>query len=184
MSMQITPLTIAGAFSIKQSVFKDERGQFSRLFCQHALQRILGERELKQVNFSQTAAVGTVRGLHYQNPPHAEMKLIRCVKGEVWDVVVDLRADSPTFLQWHGQTLSQDNGLMMVIPEGCAHGFQVLQSDSELIYFHSAFYAPDDEAGIHPQDAELAINWPLPIQGLSARDQQLPTISAWLAGQG
>ena len=108
------------------------------------------------------------------------MKFIRCIQGVVWDVMVDLRPDSPTFLQWHAEELSQENDTMIVIPEGCAHGFQALAPESELIYFHTAFYSATSEAGVHVQDPDLAIDWPLPVNNLSVRDSELPTVAKWL----
>jgi dTDP-4-dehydrorhamnose 3,5-epimerase len=111
-----------------------------------------------------------VRGLHYQRPPHAEAKLVSCLRGEVWDLAVDLRPTSHTYLKWHAQHLSSDNGLALLIPPGFAHGFQALTDDVELLYCHSANYIPDAEAGLHPQDPRLAIEWPLPIRELSPRD--------------
>jgi dTDP-4-dehydrorhamnose 3,5-epimerase len=108
------------------------------------------------------------------------MKFIRCVKGAVWDVLLDLRPESPTFLQWHAEELSQENNTMIVIPEGCAHGFQALEAESELIYFHTAFYSAEVEGGVHVQDPELAIDWPLPVDNLSVRDSLLPTVEEWL----
>jgi dTDP-4-dehydrorhamnose 3,5-epimerase len=183
MTMQLTSLQIPDAFVVKQAVFADERGQFSRLFCQKTLAPILADREIKQVNFSQTHAKGTVRGLHYQYSPEAEMKFIRCIQGAVWDVMVDLRPDSPTFLQWHAEELSQENNTMVVIPEGCAHGFQALEAESALIYFHTAFYSKTAEGGIHVQAPELAIDWPLPVSNLSNKDASLPTVHEWLKEQ-
>lgn len=180
MTTQHISLDIADAFVIKQTSFTDQRGQFSRLFCQKTLDPFLAKREVKQVNFSRTTTEGTVRGLHYQRSPEAEMKFIRCIRGAVWDVIVDLRPDSPTFLQWHAEELSQQNDTMIVIPEGCAHGFQALAADSELIYFHTAFYSEAAEAGVHVQDPDLAINWPLPVNNLSVRDAALPTVEKWL----
>jgi dTDP-4-dehydrorhamnose 3,5-epimerase len=180
MTMHLTSLDIPDAFVIKQTSFADERGQFSRLFCEKTLAPILAKREVKQVNFSRTTTKGTVRGLHYKRFPDAEMKFIRCVKGAVWDVLLDLRPESPTFLQWHAEELSQENNTMIVIPEGCAHGFQALEAESELIYFHTAFYSAEVEGGVHVQDPELAIDWPLPVDNLSVRDSLLPTVEEWL----
>jgi dTDP-4-dehydrorhamnose 3,5-epimerase len=114
----------------------DERGFFTRLFCHNELGELIGARQIVQINQSSTRTVGAVRGLHYQHGPSAEMKLVRCIKGKVWDVAVDLRAGSPTFLYWHAEELSAENAHMMVIPEGFAHGFQVLEEDSELLYLH------------------------------------------------
>ena len=148
----------------------DNRGAFARLYCERELASIIGPRRIVQINHSRTAAIGAVRGLHYQLPPHAEMKLVRCLKGRVWDVAVDLRHDSPTFLHWHAEELTPANSRMMVIPEGFAHGFQVLEPESELLYLHTAFYEPEAEGGLHHDDPSLAINWPLAVTDLSARD--------------
>jgi dTDP-4-dehydrorhamnose 3,5-epimerase len=114
--------------------------------------------------------VGAVRGLHFQHAPHAEMKLVRCLKGKVWDVAVDLRPHSPSYKRWYAQELSPQSAHMMVIPEGFAHGFQVLEAGSELLYLHTAFYKPGSEEGLRHDDPELGIAWPLPVTDISARD--------------
>ena len=176
--MNILPTPIDGVFVIEHAPFHDSRGAFARLFCQNALSQILSSRQIVQINHSRTTSVGAVRGMHFQYSPHGEMKLIRCVKGEVWDVVVDLRANSKTFLQWHAEVLSPRNARMFVIPEGCAHGFQVLQADSELLYLHTAFYEPSAEGGVRFDDPRVNISWPLPVTDLSSRDKShglLPT---------
>ncbi len=180
--MKITQTKIAGISVIETSCHVDNRGAFSRLYCHRELQHILGSRQIVQINQSRTDSVGAVRGLHYQHPPHAEMKLVRCLKGKVWDVAVDLRADSPTFLQWHAEELSPQNARMLVIPEGCAHGFQVLESDSELLYLHTDFYTPEAEDGLAYNDPQLAISWPLPVVDLSVRDKNLSVISPNYSG--
>jgi dTDP-4-dehydrorhamnose 3,5-epimerase len=160
----------------------DERGSFTRLYCQTELQEIVGSRQIVQVNQSRTRTVGAVRGIHFQHEPHAEMKLVRCLKGKVWDVAVDLRAGSSTFLQWHAVELSAENARMMVIPEGFAHGFQVLEEDSELLYLHTAHYAPSAEGGVRPTDPRLSIAWPLELRDLSDRDRSHPLISSEFTG--
>jgi dTDP-4-dehydrorhamnose 3,5-epimerase len=154
----------------------DRRGAISRLFCARDLVDIIGTREILQINHSRTAMVGAVRGLHFQYPPHAEMKLVRCLKGRVWDVAVDLRSNSPTFLHWHAEELSAENMRMLVIPEGFAHGFQVLEPESELLYLHTAFYARDFEGGLRHNDPRIGIVWPLAVADLSARDAGHPII--------
>jgi dTDP-4-dehydrorhamnose 3,5-epimerase len=161
---------------------RDARGAFIRLFCAQELQPVLGHRPIAQINHSRTSHAGAVRGMHFQHPPHAEMKMIRCLRGRVWDVAVDLRAGSPTFLQWHAQELAQDDAQMLVIPEGFAHGFQALEPDSELLYLHTAFYHPPSEGGLRHDDPRLAIAWPLPPQDLSPRDQAHPLLSADFTG--
>jgi len=148
----------------------DYRGTFTRLYCNRELKIFMGSRQFVQVNLSRTNMVGAIRGMHFQHVPHAEMKLVRCIKGRVWDVAVDLRAHSPTFLKWHALELSQNNAKMIIIPEGFAHGFQVLEPDSELLYFHTEFYEPSSEGGLRFDDPKLNISWPLPIVDVSARD--------------
>jgi len=168
MNMQST--TIEGVMVVETKRFVDHRGAFARLFCEDALAKILGRRHIVQINHSQTAQLGAVRGMHYQHAPCAEMKMVRCLKGKVWDVAVDLRRDSATFLRWFGQELSSQNDVMMVIPEGCAHGFQVLEPDSELLYLHTQAYTPACEGGVRYDDPKLAIDWPLQVSELSERD--------------
>ena len=154
----------------------DPRGSLQRLYSESELAPALGERRIAQINHTCTRAAGTVRGLHLQRAPHAETKFIRCLRGRVWDVAVDLRRGSPTFLQWHAEELDAAHARMMVIPEGCAHGFQVLEADSELLYLHTASYAPSAEAGFSCTDPRLAIRWPLPVTGLSERDAGHPLL--------
>ncbi len=174
--MKLIPTSIAGVYVVEILAFSDKRGAFSRLFCKSQLANSLGIRHIQQINHSLTTAVGAIRGLHFQNPPHSEMKMVRCLRGRIWDVAVDLREGSETFLQWHAQELSEKNALMMVIPEGCAHGFQVLEQDSELLYFHTASYTPSVEGGLRFDDPALDIHWPLPITDVSERDKHHPLI--------
>jgi dTDP-4-dehydrorhamnose 3,5-epimerase len=176
-------LTKLSGVVIAESVpFVDPRGVFSRFYCERELAVVIGERRIVQVNHSRTVSMGTVRGLHYQRPPHMEMKLVRCLKGKVWDVAVDLRNDSPTFLQWYAEELTPMNARMLVIPEGCAHGFQVLEAETELLYLHTEFYMPEAEAGVRVDDPRLNIGWPLPIAGLSDRDILHPRLGADFSG--
>jgi len=169
--MQIRSTDIAGALVVDGQPYADHRGAFSRLFCERELAEVVGDRHVVQINHSRTHAVGAVRGMHFQHPPYAEMKMVRCIRGRVWDVLVDLRAGSPTFLCWHAEELSPDTSRMLVIPEGCAHGFQVLEADSELLYLHTAFYTPASEGALRYDDPQLAIRWPLPVTDLSERDK-------------
>jgi len=148
----------------------DHRGFLDRLFCLDGLKNAGWQKPIAQINHTRTHLRGTVRGLHFQYPPHAEMKLVACLRGAVWDVAVDLRPDSPTFLSWHAEELSADNQRSLLIPEGFAHGFQALSDDVEMLYCHSESYTPDAEGGLHPQDPRLDITWPLPVSELSARD--------------
>jgi dTDP-4-dehydrorhamnose 3,5-epimerase len=180
--VKLVPTKLAGVLVIETSPVADHRGAFARWFCEHELLDVVGARRIVQINHSRTNAVGAVRGLHFQKPPHAEMKFVRCLKGRVFDVAVDLRAGSPTFLQWHAEELTPDSARMLAIPEGCAHGFQVLAAESELVYLHTAAYAPEAEGGVRFDDARLRIAWPLPIADLSERDRQLPVLQPDFAG--
>jgi dTDP-4-dehydrorhamnose 3,5-epimerase len=173
---------ISGLVVLETTPHTDNRGAFARLYCEYELASFIGQRRIMQINHSRTAAIGAVRGMHYQRPPHAEMKLVRCIKGRVWDVAVDLRHNSPTFLRWHAEELTPFNGRTMVIPEGFAHGFQVLESESELLYLHTAFYTPGAEGGLRHDDPRLAIHWPHAVTDLSARDAAHPLLNSDFSG--
>jgi dTDP-4-dehydrorhamnose 3,5-epimerase len=166
----IAETPFAGLRIIKPKRKGDARGYLERLFCAEELAKAGWEKPIAQINHTSTARRGTVRGMHFQHSPNAEMKLVMCLKGEIFDVAVDIRAGSPTFLKWHGEALSADNALGLLIPEGFAHGFQTLSDDVGMLYFHSVTYAPEAEAGVHPQDPKLAIRWPLDITEISAKD--------------
>lgn len=178
----LTELPLAGLVLVARQTLGDSRGFLARLFCAEALAGAGWRQPIAQINHTYTARRGTVRGLHFQHPPHAEMKLVSCLRGEVWDVAVDLRAGSPTFLQWHAERLSAANGRALLIPEGFAHGFQALSNDVELLYCHSQAYAPGAEAGLHPADPRLGIAWPLAITELSSRDAGHPPIPSDFEG--
>ena len=180
--MKTLATSIRGVVVVETTPFSDRRGVFSRLYCESELSEIVGTRRIVQINHSRTALAGAVRGLHFQAAPHAETKFVRCLRGSVFDVAVDLRSASPTFLQWHAEELSPANARMLVIPEGCAHGFQALESDSELLYFHTSSYAPQAEGGVRFDDSRLAIRWPLPVVDLSPRDSALPALGAAFEG--
>jgi dTDP-4-dehydrorhamnose 3,5-epimerase len=180
--MKISEKDILGVQVIENMVFEDHRGAFSRLFCRNELNAVIGSKEIVQINHSITRQRGIVRGLHFQRSPQAEMKIIRCVRGRVFDVVVDLRKGSNTFLHWTAHELDPKNRCAMVVPEGCAHGFQSLDEDSELIYLHTAFYTPSLEGGIRYDDPRVGIKWPLKPLDVSARDQQHPLIDEFFFG--
>jgi dTDP-4-dehydrorhamnose 3,5-epimerase len=180
LTARLTP--IPGVRVVETSRYADDRGEFARLFCHTELQDVMGGRQIVQVNHSRTVAVGAVRGIHYQRQPHAEMKFVRCLKGKVWDVAVDLRHGSATFLHWHGEVLSAENRRMIIIPEGCGHGFQVIEEDSELLYLHTAFYTPAAEGGVRPTDPLIKIEWPAPVRDLSQRDQTHPLLTEEFRG--
>lgn len=175
-NLTVTDLGMPGLKRVQRRLHADDRGAFARLFCADELRSAGWPGAVQQINHSRSTTAGTVRGLHYQRPPHTEAKLVSCVRGEVWDVVVDLRADSPTFLQWHAEKLSAQAGAALLIPPGLAHGFQVLSDDAELVYCHSAAYAPQAEAGLNACDPMLAIPWPLPMGARSPRDVAWPAL--------
>lgn len=167
---EIATLPLEGLKLITRLPIGDARGALTRLFCAEELSLAGWTRPVAQINHTSTVRSGTVRGLHFQQPPHEEMKLVSCIRGEVWDVAVDLRAGSPTFLHWHAERLSAGNRKAMLIPEGFAHGFQTLTADVEMLYCHSAPFVSDAEAGLNPRDPLLAIPWPLDISEISERD--------------
>lgn len=156
---------------LQRKPIADARGFLSRFFCVEEFKEFGFNKPISQINHTLTRQKGAVRGLHYQQPPHAEIKLVSCVKGEVFDVAVDLRKGSPTFLQWHGEILSENNQRSLLIPEGFAHGFQTLTEDCELIYLHSAPYVKEAEAALNVNDSKIGIAWPLNITELSERDR-------------
>jgi dTDP-4-dehydrorhamnose 3,5-epimerase len=170
--MNISSSPLDGLKIIQTTARIDERGSFERIFCTSELESVIGPRNIAQINHTITVEIGTVRGIHFQHSPHAEMKLIRCIKGRVWDVAVDLRKNSPTFLQWYGCELSSDNKKMIVIPEGFGHGFQSLEPDSELLYLHTAHFTPSAEGGLRFNDPRLSIAWPLEVSKISERDSE------------
>lgn len=180
--MNIMDTPIKGVHSIETTAVADQRGSFSRLFCADELSLLLGGRTIAQTNLSRTITPGTIRGLHFQHPPHAEMKFVRCLRGKVWDVALDLRAASPTFFQWYAETLTPENARMLLIPEGCAHGFQTLEPDSELLYLTTQFYAPSAEGGVRHDDPACAIPWPLPLTVISDKDAAFPLLGQQFKG--
>ncbi len=172
--MIFTPLALPGAFRVDLEPRGDSRGFFARMFCSDEFAGHGLATHWVQCNTSFTAAQGTVRGLHYQRPPMAETKLLRCLKGAIFDVIVDIRANSPTYGQWHGERLDDQNRAMICVPEGFAHGFQTLTPDVEMLYFHSAPYSAAHEGGLRWDDRSLAIDWPLAVTETSARDAAFP----------
>jgi len=170
MTLEVELLGISGLRRIQPARREDSRGSFMRLFCEEELASVLQGRRIVQINRSASAATGSIRGLHYQRAPHAEMKFVTCLRGQAWDVAIDLRAGSGTFLNWHAETLDAGIGNMLAIPEGFAHGFQTLQPDTELLYLHTAAYAPNFEGAVRFDDPRVGISWPLPASAISARD--------------
>ena len=160
----------------------DDRGEFARLFDADLLEPVHANRPIIQINRSQTRDVGTIRGLHFQRQPALEAKWVRCLRGRVFDVAVDLRRGSPTFLQHFAIELSPGAANALFVPEGCAHGFQVLEPDCELLYLHTAPYLPEHEGGVRFDDPLLGIAWPLPPGGISPRDLSHPFLDQTFEG--
>jgi len=175
-----TPL--AGLVALQRQALQDSRGFLSRIFCAEELALVGWSGPIAQINHTLTAQRGSLRGLHFQRSPYAEIKLVSCLRGSVFDVAVDVRAGSPTYLQWHGQVLSADNQTAFLIPAGFAHGFQTLEKNCEMLYCHSAPFHKGSEDGLNALDPALAIAWPLPPAERSERDRQLPLVSSHFQG--
>ena len=175
-----TPLH--GLKLLERKPIGDGRGYLERLFCAEELQALIPGKGIAQINHTLTAKRGVVRGMHFRHPPQTEAKFVSCLRGEVFDVAVDLRRASPTFLCWHGENLCADSHKTLLIPEGFAHGFQTLTDDCEMLYFHTAIYQPEAEGGINAQDPLLAIRWPTAISELSPRDTSHPMLTRDFSG--
>lgn len=175
--LTITPLRLKGTYLIETNPFKDTRGVFARFFCKTEMEQLLDGKQIVNINFSKNCRKGAVRGLHYQLPPFAELKMPRCIKGKVLDVFVDVRKNSPTFLQWDTVELSEENMKMVVVPEGFAHGFQSLQDNSEIVYLTTQHFSSEYERGLNINDPSLNIKLPLTITDLSDRDSKHPFLT-------
>lgn len=180
--MLFNPTILEGCFTIQPEPYSDNRGWFARYYCKNEFAQIGHSQEWVQMNHSFTEKTGTLRGLHFQHPPYQEIKLVRCIAGRVYDVVVDLRKESPTFLKWFGIELSAANKTMIYIPNGLAHGFQALDNNCELLYHHSAYYNASAEGGLRFDDPTLAIQWPLPVTQISGRDANHPLLEEKFKG--
>ena len=172
--MIFTELPLAGAFVIDLEPRRDERGFFARSFCAREFEQHGLKTAIVQANLSQNVRKGTVRGMHYQRAPHAEVKIVRCVNGAIFDAIIDIRPDSPTYLRWTSVELSRENRRMLYVPEGFAHGYQALTDDSEVLYLVTAFYSPQDEAAIRWNDPRFRIRWPIAEAILSPKDAVHP----------
>lgn len=175
-------LPLPGLFLLERKAIGDSRGFLERLFCAETLAPLGVRKPLAQINLTLTRKRGSVRGMHFQHPPHAEAKIVSCLRGRVFDVAVDLRRGSPTFLRWHAEVLAPETHASLLIPEGFAHGFQAMSDDCEMLYFHTAAYRAEAEGGLRPTDPALAITWPLPIAEMSERDAGHPAIAAGFTG--
>lgn len=172
--MRFTETPIPGAYLIDIEMREDERGFFGRAFCREEFAKHGIEYSFVQANNSGSTKKGTLRGLHYQLSPMSETKLVRCIKGALYDVVLDLRKGSETFGHWFGATLTQENRTAMLVPQGCAHGFITLEDNSEVFYLVSNFYSKDLERGVRWNDPSFKINWPITPEIISERDQNHP----------
>lgn len=164
------PAPLAGVWQVLRSPLADARGFFSRFYCAQEFAAVGITTPLAQINHSLSRLRGTVRGLHFQHPPHAETKVVTCIAGRIFDVAVDLRRHSPTFLHWFGAELSAENQQSLVIPPGCAHGYQTLSDDAQIIYLVTAAYSAQAEDGVNPFDPAVGIRWPEAVGEVSARD--------------
>lgn len=176
---------LSGLQVITRQPITDARGWFERTYCFDVFTELGLNKAIAQINRSFTLQKGSVRGMHFQTAPFAETKYVSCLRGEVFDVAVDLRANSPTFLQWHGELLSASNQRSMLIPEGFAHGFQALSADCEMLYLHSQKFDPASSSGLNPLDPKLAIVWPLPVTErteMSDGDRHRPLLTPTFEG--
>jgi len=171
-SLSPEPCPIEGLYRIQRENFEDTRGLFTRLYSSPELAKAGFGDAPAQINYSRTFGPGSVRGMHFQNPPFAEAKIVTCLYGEVLDVAVDLRAGSKTFLKWYGVKLSARSLNSLLIPQGMAHGFQVLSDEAHLLYFHSVPYQASSEGRVHPLDPVIKIDWPMNLQNLSESDRE------------
>ena len=172
--MLFTKTKIPGVFVIELEQRRDDRGFFARQWCADELTRVGLDTRVAQINTARSVVACTLRGMHYQTPPHAEVKLVRCARGAVFDVAVDLRADSPTFCQWFGIELDDESGRMLYIPEGCGHGYLTLAPITDLVYQASVPYAPKSATGVRYDDPAFNIVWPEAINVISPQDQNWP----------
>ena len=176
--MRFIPTAVEGAFVVELEPHVDARGSLARAFCAEEFRDHGIDPTIAQMNLNHSHQAGTIRGLHHQRAPYAETKFVRCVRGAVFDVAADIRPGSPTYGQWVGAELSAANGRGRLVPEGCAHGFQTLVDDTELLYTATRPYAPDHEAGVHHADPLFGIAWPLPVGAISDKDDRWPVLSA------
>lgn len=174
--MKLQETKLKGSYLIKRENHIDNRGFFDRIFCQTSLKSLLRTKNIYQINRTFTKKEGTVRGLHFQYPPHSEAKIVSCLKGKVWDIAIDIRKGSSTFLKHHSVILSEKNSESFFIPEGFAHGFQTLTNDCEMLYFHTANYNTEYEGTINALDHRLKIKWPKKITDRSERDKNQPML--------
>lgn len=172
--MKFSPTPLDGAYTIDLDRLGDERGFFARVFCTEEFSKIGLIDSFVQINNSLTGDKGTLRGMHYQLPPAAEVKVVRCIQGVLFDVILDLRPDSSTFGEWFGETLTAENRRMMYVPKGFAHGFITLEENTEAFYLAGAAYDPEQERGIRYNDPRFNIEWPMEPAAVSDKDNNWP----------
>lgn len=174
--MNFSECSVSGAWVIEPTPHEDTRGRFMRAWCRREFAEHAIDFTPVQANMGFSVSTGTLRGLHYQIAPALEAKLVRCTRGSIFDVVVDLRPTSPTYRSWYGSCLSAANGLMLYVPEGCAHGCQSLEDNTEIYYMASAFYSPEAARGVRYDDPAFGIRWPLPVSSISDQDRTWPLV--------
>ena len=172
--MKFHPTPLHGAYTVELEKRGDDRGFFARIFCENEFTQAGLVPKFVQANNSLSAAKGTLRGMHYQLAPKAEVKLVRCIRGALWDAILDLRPDLPSFGKWFGAELSAENRLMMYVPRGFAHAILTLADDTEALYLVSEFYAPEQERGVRWNDTAFKIEWPIEPSEISAKDAKWP----------
>lgn len=175
--MTFEELNLLGAFVVTPEPFEDQRGIFYRVFCKNDFKSIGHSEDFVQVNYSLSRKTGTVRGMHYQHPPKSEVKMVKCIRGAIIDVIIDLRYGSETFLRWEKVELTEKNRKMIYIPQGFAHGFQTKEPNCELLYFHTEFYNPDYEDAVNYMDPKVNIEWPLEVTEISKKDRNQDFLS-------
>ena len=175
--IKILDTTLKDLKILERKMLGDKRGFLSRLYCKKELKCVIRDKEIKQINHTFTKKKYTIRGMHFQYPPFNEIKIVSCLKGEVHDIAIDIRENSPTFMKYFSQVLSENNFKSLFIPEGFAHGFQTLTDDCMMLYFHTEFYKPNNEGGINPMEKSLSIDWPYPFSNISERDSKHPMLN-------
>ena len=172
--MKFNPSPLADAYTIDLEKREDDRGFFARFFCVNEFDKAGLDRNIVQINNSLSKDKGTLRGIHYQLAPKAETKIVRCIRGSLYDVIVDLRPESSTFLKWFGETLSAENRIMMFVPKGFGHAFLTLEENTEALYLVTEFYSPENERGLRWNDPKIGIEWPLEPVIISDKDRNHP----------
>lgn len=180
--LEFDTTSIEGVYLCRRNIISDSRGSFSRIFCDETFTLVGWATPAVQINISTNTTAGTLRGLHYQVPPSCDAKVVTALTGRVWDVAVDLRAGSPTFLNWVGCELDASRGEALLIPPGCAHGFQTLTSDASLLYLHDKRFDGEKQAFLNPLCPSISVKWPIPITTISDRDQNAPSLAKSFTG--